>query len=40
MAGLNPSVSFTPTVKKLLAPDECIVVKSAKGGEHIRLWYK
>ena len=40
MAGLKPDVSFTPTVKKLLAPDECIVVKSAQGGQPIRRWYK
>ena len=40
MAGLNPKVSFTPTVKKLLAPDEAIVVKSAQGGQPIRRWYK
>ena len=40
MAGLNPAVSFTPTVKKLLAPDEVIVVKSAQGGQPIRRWYK
>ena len=40
MAGLKPAISFTPTVKKLLARDECIVVKSAKGGEPIRRWYK
>lgn len=40
MAGLKPEVSFTPTVKKLLAPDEVIVVKSAQGGQPIRRWYK
>ena len=40
MAGLNPNLSFTPTVKKLLAPDEVIVVKSAQGGQPIRRWYK
>ena len=40
MARLNPNVSFTPTVKKLLAPDEVIVVKSAQGGQPIRRWYK
>lgn len=40
MAGLKPEVSFTPTVKKLLAPDDVIVVKSAQGGQPIRRWYK
>ncbi len=40
MAGLNPNVSVPPTVKKLLGPDEVIVVKSAKGGEPIRRWHK
>jgi hypothetical protein len=40
MAGLNPALSFTPTVKKLLAPDDVIVVKSAQGGQPIRRWYK
>ncbi len=40
MAGLNPAVSFTPTVTKGLAPDKVIVVKSAQGGQPIRRWYK
>jgi len=40
MAGLNPSLSFTPTVRKSLEGDECIVVKSAQGGQPIRRWYK
>ena len=40
MAGLNPNVSFTPTVKKALADDEVIVAKSAAGGQPIRRWYK
>lgn len=40
MAGLKPEISFTPTVKKGLAPDNVIVVKSAQGGQPIRRWYK
>ena len=40
MAGLKANVSFTPTLKKLLGPDEAIVVKSAQGGQPIRRWYK
>ena len=40
MAGLKPEASFTPTVMKAFPTDECIVVKSAKGGEPIRRWVK
>jgi hypothetical protein len=40
MAGLNPDLSFTPTVKKAFAGDEVIVVKHAVGGQPIRRWYK
>ena len=40
MAGLNPNLSFTPTVTKALAPDKVIVVKDAVGGQPIRRWYK
>jgi beta-glucosidase len=40
MAGLNPDLSFTPTVTKALAPDKVIVVKSAQGGQPIRRWFK
>jgi len=40
MAGLNPDVSFTPTVTQALAPDEVLVVKDAQGGQPIRRWYK
>ncbi len=40
MAGLNPNLSFTPTVTKALAPDKAIVVKQAWGGQPIRRWYK
>jgi len=40
MAGLNPDVSFTPTVREALAGDDVLVVKDAKGGQPIRRWYK
>lgn len=40
MAGMDPDVSFTPTVTAALAGDEVIVVKSAQGGQPIRRWYK
>ncbi|MHC4198582.1 MAG: sialate O-acetylesterase [Planctomycetota bacterium] len=40
MAGLNPNVSFTPTVKAALGADEAIVIKDAVGGQPIRRWYK
>jgi len=40
MAGLNPDISFTPTVTKAFAGDEIIVVKDARGGQPIRRWYK
>ena len=30
MAGLNPDVSFTPTLKKAYPDDELVVVKSAQ----------
>ena len=40
MAGLDPDVSFTPTVVKEFAGDEVIVVKHAISGQPIRRWYK
>lgn len=40
MAGLDPKISFTPTVEKAFAHDEVIVVKHAVGGQPIRRWYK
>jgi beta-glucosidase len=40
MVGLKPRVSFTPRVHEALAPDEVLVVKSAKGGRPIHRWYK
>jgi hypothetical protein len=39
MARLDPSISFTPTVRQALAGDRCIVVKDAQGGRPIRQWY-
>lgn len=40
MAGMDPNVSFTPTVTHALAGDSVIVVKSAQSGQPIRRWYK
>ncbi len=40
MAGLNPAVSFTPTVAAEFGKDNVIVVKNAQGGQPIRRWYK
>ena len=40
MAGLNPQISFTPTVTEGLTPDDVVVVKDAHGGQPIRRWYK
>jgi len=40
MAGLNPDLSFTPTVEAAFGKDNIIVVKDAQGGQPIRRWYK
>lgn len=40
MAGLDPSLSFTPTVQEHLGMDHVIVVKDAASGQPIRRWYK
>ena len=40
MAGLDPNVSFTPTVKAAFGKDNVTVVKDALGGQPIRRWYK
>ena len=40
MAGLDPNLSFTPTVQEALGKENVIVVKSAQGGQPIRRWYK
>jgi hypothetical protein len=40
MAGLNPAISFTPTVEEAFGKENVIVVKSAQGGQPIRRWYK
>lgn len=40
MAGLNPNISFTPTVEKTFGKENVIVVKSAQGGQPIRRWHK
>ena len=40
MARFDPSISFTPALKKEYPADDLIVVKSAQGGQPIRRWYK
>ncbi|MCH7224895.1 sialate O-acetylesterase [Haloferula sp. A504] len=40
MAGLDPAISFTPTVEKAFGAENVVVVKSAQGGQPIRRWYK
>lgn len=40
MAGLDPKISFTPTVETAFGKDNVIVVKDAQGGQPIRRWYK
>jgi len=40
MAGMNPKISFTPTVVAAFGKENVIVVKSAQGGQPIRKWYK
>lgn len=40
MAGLNPELSFTPTVVEAFGESEVIVVKDAHGGQSIRSWAK
>jgi hypothetical protein len=40
MAGLDPAISFTPTVTKAFGSDSCVVVKHAVGGTSIRAWCK
>ncbi|MDA7880997.1 sialate O-acetylesterase [Akkermansiaceae bacterium] len=40
MAGLDPKISFTPTVEEAFGKENVIVVKSAQGGQPIRRWHK
>lgn len=40
MAGMDPNVSFTPTVEEEFGKENVIVVKDAKGGEPIHRWFK
>ena len=40
MARMDPDLSFTPTVQAAFGEENVIVVKSAKGGQPIRKWYK
>lgn len=40
MAGLNPELSFTPTVQEAFGKENVIVIKDAQGGQPIHRWYK
>ena len=40
MAGLRPEESFTPAVEAEFGIENVIIVKSARGGQPIRRWYK
>ncbi|MDG2221900.1 MAG: sialate O-acetylesterase [Rubripirellula sp.] len=40
MVGMDPTVSFTPTVNKALGKDRVLVVKDAASGQSIRSWCK
>lgn len=40
MAGLNPDLSFTPTVEEKFGAENTLVIKDAQGGQPIRRWYK
>lgn len=40
MAGLDPQLSFTPTVEEAFGKDRVTVVKDAQGGQPIRRWVK
>lgn len=40
MVGLNPNISFTPTVEAAFGKENVIVVKDAQDAQPIRRWYK
>ena len=40
MAGLDPNISFTPTVEAAFGKDNVIIIKDAQGSQPIRRWYK
>ena len=40
MAGLDPNISFTPSVEAEFGKEKVTVVKYARGGQPIRCWYK
>lgn len=40
MAGLDPKISFVPTVEKAFGKANVVVVKDAQGGQPIRRWFK
>ncbi len=40
MGGLDPEISFIPTVEKEFGPENTIVIKDAQGGQPIRRWHR
>lgn len=40
MVGLNPNISFTPTLKVAFGKNNVTIVKDAQNGQPIRRWYK
>ncbi len=40
MVGLKEKLSFIPAIEKAFPGDEIVVVKSSRGGQPIRRWYK
>ena len=40
MGGLDPEISFVPTVQEKYGKDNVIVIKDAVGGQPIRRWFK
>lgn len=40
MVGLDPNITFTPSVTEALGKDAVIIVKDAHGGQSIRSWCK
>ena len=40
MAGLDPEISFIPTIHEQYGAENAIIVKDALGGQPIRRWYK
>lgn len=40
MVGLDPGISFTPTVEAAFGKENVIIVKDAQSGQPIRRWYR